>query len=94
MLVVAICRDKPDHLETRLAARADHLAFLEAHANAVKLGGPFLDDEGKPVGSLLIIECPDLAAARQILAQDPYAKAGLFASVELTPWRRTVGAEL
>jgi len=28
------------------------------------------------------------------LAQDPYAKTGLFASVELTPWRRVVGAEL
>ena len=94
MLVAAICRDKPDHLETRLAARADHLAFLAAHGHAVKLGGPLLDGEGKPVGSLLIIDCPDLAAARELLAQDPYAKTGLFASVELTPWRRVVGAEL
>ncbi|HXY58954.1 MAG TPA: YciI family protein [Methylocystis sp.] len=94
MLFAAICQDKPGHLEMRLAARADHLAFLEAHAHAVKLGGPFLDGEGRPIGSLLIIDCADLAAARELLARDPYAKAGLFASVELTPWRRTVGAEI
>jgi len=94
VLVAAICLDKPGHLETRLAARADHLAFLKAHAHAVKLGGPFLDGEGNPVGSLLIFDCADLDAVREMLAQDPYAKAGLFASVEVTPWRRTVGAEL
>lgn len=95
MLFAAICLDKPGHLDVRLGARAAHLAFLEQHAACVKLGGPFLDAAGeKPIGSLLIVDCQSEAAARVLLAGDPYAAAGLFASVEIKPWRRVVGAEL
>jgi uncharacterized protein YciI len=94
VLFAAICVDKPGQLELRLATRAAHLAFLEAHQAQIKLGGPFLDANENPVGSLLIVECPDEPAAKALLAADPYAKAGLFASVELRPWRRVVGAAL
>lgn len=93
MLFVALCTDKPDHVDLRLSTRAAHLAFLDAHAKAVKLGGPFLDGD-KPVGSMLILDCDTEAAARALLAEDPYARAGLFASVEVKPWKRVVGAEL
>ncbi len=95
MLFAAICLDKPGHVDLRLSTRAEHLAFLAEHAAQVKLGGPFLDAAGeKPIGSLLILDCADEAEARDLLGRDPYAKAGLFASVELRPWRRVVGAEL
>jgi uncharacterized protein len=94
VLFAAICLDKPDHGAMRAATRAKHLAFLEAHAPRVKLGGPFLDAGEKPVGSLLILDCADEDAARTLLAADPYAEAGLFQSVELRPWRRVVGAAL
>jgi uncharacterized protein len=94
VLFAAICLDKPDCLNLRLSTRAAHLDFLAAHSASVKLGGPFLDAEERPIGSLLILECADLAAARTLLDEDPYAKAGLFASVELSPFRRVVGAEL
>ncbi|WP_400766405.1 YciI family protein [Methylosinus sporium] len=93
-LFAALCLDKPNHVELRLATREAHLAFLAAHAAQVKLGGPFLDAADKPVGSLLIVEAADAAAAQALLAEDPYAKAGLFASVEVKPWKRVVGAEL
>lgn len=94
MLFVALCHDKPDGLDLRMATRAAHLAFLEAHADRVKLGGPFVDAADKPIGSMLVLDCPDEAAARAMLAEDPYAKAGLFARVELKPWKRVVGAAL
>lgn len=94
MLFAAICLDKPGHLEVRLSTRSAHLAFLDANAARVKLGGPFLDAEERPIGSLLILECADLAAAQTLLSEDPYAKAGLFTSVEVKPFRRVVGAEL
>ncbi|WP_159726114.1 YciI family protein [Methylosinus sp. Ce-a6] len=93
-LFAAICQDKPDHVALRLATREAHLSFLAAHAAQVKLGGPFLDAAEKPVGSLLIVEAADEAAAKALLAEDPYAEAGLFASVEVKPWKRVVGAEL
>ena len=94
MLFAAICLDKPNCLNLRLSTRAAHLDFLGAHSASIKLGGPFLDAEERPIGSLLILECADLAGARALLDEDPYARAGLFASVELRPFRRVVGAEL
>lgn len=95
MLFAAICLDKPGHAELRRSTRAAHLAFLAEHVANVKLGGPFLDAAGiNAIGSLLIIEAGDETAARALLAGDPYAKAGLFAQVQLRPWRRVVGAHL
>lgn len=93
MLFVALCSDKPGSVDLRLSTRADHLAFLADHAAQVKLGGPFLDGD-KPVGSLLILDCADEAAARALLAGDPYARAGLFERVEVRAWKHVVGAEL
>ena len=57
-----------------------------------KVAGPFLGADDKPNGSLLILDCASEADARALLAKDPYAKAGLFASVELKPWRQAVSA--
>ena len=94
MHFVAICLDKPNALETRLASRADHLAFLGESPEIVKLAGPFLDSAGQPVGSMLILDLPDEAAARAFLARDPYAKAGLFASVDLRAYRPVLGVSL
>jgi uncharacterized protein len=94
MHFVALCLDKPDSLAKRLENRAAHLAFLNEKAEMVKLGGPFLNSDGQPCGSMLIVDCPDEAAARAFLAQDPYAEAGLFASVEVRPFRPVVGVSL
>lgn len=95
MLFAAICLDRPGRVELRRATRAAHLAFLEEHASQVRLGGPFLDAAAEnPIGSLLVLDCENEAAARTLLEQDPYAQAGLFERVELRPWRRVVGARL
>lgn len=94
LLFAALCYDRPANLDLRMSTRAAHLAFLEKHAARVKLGGPFLDADDKPVGSMLILECENEAQARALLAEDPYAQAGLFERVELRPWKRVVGAQL
>ena len=61
----------------------------------MKLGGPVLDDAGeKPIGSLLIIEQADKASVQELIAEDPYAQAGLFERVEILGWKRVVGAAL
>ena len=90
-LYTVIGRDKPDAFELRAATRAAHLDWLAASSLPVRLGGPFMDEEGRSVGSLLVVEAPDLAAARAWAAQDPYAKADVFAQVAVEPWRLVVG---
>jgi uncharacterized protein YciI len=92
MLFALICTDKPDHLSVRTETRPDHLAYLGDlnQRGALKLAGPFVDADGKPNGSLVVIEAEDRAAADAIAASDPYAKAGLFDHVEVRAWNWTI----
>ena len=89
MHVVLIARDRPDSLELRLATRQAHLDYLEEKVGVV-VAGPLLGDDGKPKGSLIILDVADFAAAEDWAANDPYAVAGLFESVELSPWTKVV----
>ena len=53
--------------------------------------GPTLDDGGAGMtGSLIIMEFEDGAAAEAFSRDDPYARAGLFESVVVRPWRRVL----
>jgi uncharacterized protein YciI len=88
-LFVLTCLDKPNALPVRMGARQAHLAWVKG--KPLKLGGPFLDEAGDMAGSLMIIEAEDLAAARAFNAADPYTQAGLWASVDIRPFRVTIG---
>jgi hypothetical protein len=90
MLFALICTDKPDHLSLRMEVRPEHLKFLEGLGGALKAAGPFTNGEDSPVGSLIIIEAVDRAVAEFIASSDPYAKAGLFESVDIRPWKWTL----
>ena len=79
--------DKPDGFALRAATRETHLAYLEGLVSQLVIGGPLLNAEGKSIGSLVIIEAESQDAAEAIAAGDPYAKAGLFQSVTVTPFR-------
>ena len=57
-------------------------------------GGLLTPDQKSVVGSLLIFEAADEAEVAALLAEDPYAKAQLFASVDIKPWRQAVGLPL
>jgi uncharacterized protein YciI len=88
MLFALICNDKPGALQLRLETRPAHLAYLKTFEEKgnVAAGGPMLDAEGKPNGSLIILDVADIDEAREIAVGDPYAKAGLFASVDIRAW--------
>ena len=90
MRIALICIDKPDALQTRLDNRAPHLAHIE-NTGVVEMAGPFLDQNGAMIGSLVILNVADMAAAIDWADADPYAKAGLFASVDLREWKKVVG---
>jgi uncharacterized protein len=95
MYYVAICLDKPNSQELRLARRAAHLDYLRANSKTIKSCGPFLADDGRAmVGSLLIIEAEDRVGVDAVLSQDPYRQAGLFDSVEVRGWRWVVGCPI
>ncbi|WP_373503097.1 YciI-like protein [Aestuariivirga sp.] len=90
MLFALICTDKPNSLDLRMSTRPEHLKHLESLGTALKAAGPFTTDEGSPIGSLVIIEAADRAQAKAMADADPYAKAGLFASIEIKAWKWTL----
>lgn len=91
MLFFLHCIDKPGHQRVRADNRGAHLEYLGGFINHVFCAGPTLTDDGEGMtGSVLIIEFEDRAAAQAFADNDPYAKAGLFDSVALHPWKKVL----
>jgi uncharacterized protein YciI len=93
MLFALSALDKPGNLQLRIDTRPAHIEYLNGlkASGTLKLAGPFLDSDGKPNGSFVAVEAETIDAARAILAEDPYAKVGLFGSTELRAWNWTFG---
>ena len=85
-----LARDRADAGALRAETRPRHLAYLRTLGARILRAGPLLDAGGAPVASLILAEFDDLAAARAFAAGDPYAEAGLFASVEVSEWRQVL----
>jgi uncharacterized protein YciI len=92
MLFALICTDKPSSLDLRLASRPQHLAYLETYQDRIVQAGALLDADGRACGTVLIIDVADAAAAAGFAEADPYARAGLFESVVIRPYRQVFAA--
>ena len=100
MLYAIVGQDVTDSLNQRLAARPAHLERLEAlqQAGRLLLAGPFpaLDsnDPGPAgfTGSLIVAEFDDLATAQAWADADPYVEAGVYASVNVKPFKKVLPA--
>ena len=57
----------------------------------VEQAGPFIDAAGQMCGSLIVLNVGSKAEAEAWAAADPYAQAGLFASVMIQEWKRVIG---
>jgi uncharacterized protein YciI len=93
-LFTLVCIDKPRAPDLRMSVREAHLAWARERMDQLKMGGPFLDDDGAMIGSLIIVEAADLAAAQAFSADDPYTRAGLFERVDIRGFRVTLGQQL
>ncbi|WP_424680875.1 YciI family protein [Frateuria sp. YIM B11624] len=90
--------DVPGSLDRRKSARAEHLARLEAlqAEGRLLLAGPFpaieSEDPGPAgfTGSLIIAEFPTQEHAQRWADVDPYVAAGVYAGVEIKPFRQTL----
>lgn len=87
MLFAMIAKDKPGTLDKRIAVRPVHLEHLESLGQQLRLAGALLDSDGKPEGSLMVIEAETIEAATALFSADPFVKEGIFASIEIKPWR-------
>lgn len=91
MLFAFYCLDKKDHSHVRAENREAHVAYLKSFGEKIVTAGPLLSDDGEGmVGSLLILDLADRDEAQSFADNDPYAKAGLFQSVEIRPWKKVI----
>ena len=96
MLFVFLLIDKPDHAALRQRLRPEHKAYLAGVADRMAFAGPLTHDDGQTMlGSLLVVDFPDREAAHAWLAQEPFTRAGLYASTSIHAfvnlWPQKVG---
>jgi uncharacterized protein YciI len=90
MQFALVAYDRPNSVARRLEMRPEHLNHLESLGDTLLLAGPFLDDAGAMIGSIMVIEADSLEAARAIFARDPFMQNDLFDSVTIKPWKVTI----
>lgn len=89
-LILAYDGTDPGALNRRLAVRPRHLEVARAMADAGTLreGGALLDEEGRMVGSMAIVEFADRADLDRWLETDPYVTGGVWQDIQVRPYRR------
>ena len=98
MLYSMVGIDVENSLKARLAARPDHVERLKQLVSQGKLilagPNPAIDssDPGDAgfTGSIIIAEFDSLQAAQEWADQDPYILAGVYASVEVKPFKQAL----
>ncbi|MCU0326391.1 MAG: YciI family protein [Spirosomaceae bacterium] len=88
---VIIAHDGIDEnaLDRRMNIRPFHLdgaKKLKENGNFV-IGGAMLDDNGKMIGSVMIVQFETEAELRQWEATEPYIVDGVWAKYEIKPFR-------
>ena len=80
--------DKADGGAIRKSLHEEHVAYLTENNDSVMVRGPLVTDDGETRnGSVLLLDFPDIEAARAFWAEEPYSRAGLYESVEFYAWR-------
>jgi uncharacterized protein len=89
VLVFFCCLDRPGASARRRETRAEHLEYMIENQDRLVFGGPVSAVPGEAgVGSVFVLDLPDLGAAWDFLAAEPYYRAGLFESVIVRPFRQ------
>ena len=100
MLYVIICEDSLDSLERRLVLRPQHLKRLQQlqDEGRLEIAGPLpAIDSPEPgpagfTGSLIVAEFPSLDDARAWAQADPFLAGGVYRSVTVKPFKKTLPA--
>ena len=74
----------------RMEIRPEHLKHLDSLGDALLLAGPFLNDNGEGVGSIVVIEAGSLDEAREMFGRDPFVTRGLFDTISIKPWKLNI----
>ena len=88
--------DRAGAAALRAQVRPEHKAYLAQVADRIAFAGPRVDDDGETMaGSLLVIDFADRAAAEAWLRDEPFTRAGVYATSSVRAfhnlWPQRVG---
>jgi len=86
MLFIVSGRDKKNGMEGRLAFRPQHRAYYAGLGDDLILAGPYLDDSGEPIGSMIVMRAESQEAAEAFARADPYWTEGVFETLDISRW--------
>ena len=91
-LVRAYDNNAPATLDRRVATRPKHLEKLQPliDRGAILSAGAMLNDAGKVIGSMLVMDMPSREELDRWAENEPYKQAGVWARIEVTPLRIVV----
>lgn len=88
MLFVFHLIDRPGAAALRTEIRPAHKDYLGKVADRICVAGPLLsDDQSRMLGSLLVIDFPDRAAAEAWIAAEPFTQAGVYGSSSISTFQ-------
>lgn len=94
MIFLVLAHDGRDAeaLERRLAVREAHLKGLApaVESGRLQVGGALLDDEGRMIGSMLVVEAESRQDLDDFLKADIYSRHGVWRRFEVYPFKRAV----
>lgn len=71
---------------------ADHLAFLETHADCIQAAGPLNKPDGTSAGGLWVVNADSPQAVETLIRQDPFWPTGLRHTHEILRWTQVFTA--
>jgi uncharacterized protein YciI len=80
--------DQPGAGALRQKFRAAHETYLAQHASMVMARGPLVADDGEqPIGSVRLLDVPDMDTARVFMEQEPFYSNGVYKDINFHRWR-------
>jgi uncharacterized protein len=83
--------DGPDGPAKRDEYRAAHFAHIETIMEKLAIAGPLKSDDGKFLGSMLVVHATNREEAEAILRADPYFDGGVWNRWEIFPFLAAAG---
>ncbi|WP_447588060.1 YciI family protein [Aquipseudomonas campi] len=91
MLYAIHCLDHANGVDLRLANYDAHKAYLAAASVQTVISGPLLGADGETmIGSLFVVRADDIEQVRAFNSNDPFAKANVWARVDINPFNMRV----
>ncbi|MBI5129400.1 MAG: hypothetical protein HZA66_08150 [Rhodopseudomonas palustris] len=81
---------RPGGAEARLHIRDAHVEYMIANRNVLEQGGALLAADGTVEGMFLILRHDSREAVEAFLTDEPYSRAGLFATTTIETFDRFV----